>query len=326
MVVSPSLGPSTPAQLPEDPRVTELEEDRKKLQEELAIAMNITKVQHDRKVQQLESQLQQKIKEVEELRQQTSQLALTPRPPSYLMDKNPHGVALVIVNGKYDKNPLDPELDLPDRQGARHDQRLFSESFTTLNYIVESRTNLTSVEMLGLIAEITGQKHSNHDSFVLCVSTHGVADGLYGSDSVLVSWQEIDSLIKQSHTLRGKPKLCFFQSCRKPHKVNADGPNAPLPPHEDSDIFKVFASTPNKEAYISPQYGSWLASSLHRHFTSPQLMYTHNLETLMNYVCEEVQLQVGELMEGENKVYVQQCVQREKTLTKAVYFFPSQNM
>ena len=320
MVVASSLGLSTLTHLPKNPKVIELENE---VTRQVA-AINQMKLQYDHKVQQLETQLQLKMKEVEELQQLTKRKASMEHPPSYPMDKNPHGVALVIVNGKYDKNPLNPELDLSDWQGAQHDQRLFRESFTTLNYIVESHTNLTSVEMLSLIAKAGGQDHSNHDSFVLCLSTHSVTEGLYGSDSVLVPWQKFYSLIKQSPTLQGKPKLCFFQSGPKPLKASSAQPSSLLPPHKDSDIFEVFASTPNNESYTSPQYGSWLASAMHRHFTNPQLMYTHNLEMLMNYVCEEVQLQVELMVKGDSTAYVQQCVEIENTLTKAVYFFPPQ--
>ena len=60
--------------LNEDPKFTELENKIFKLQ---TVFINLTKLQYDHKVQQLETQLQQKIKEVEELRQRVEQYALT---------------------------------------------------------------------------------------------------------------------------------------------------------------------------------------------------------------------------------------------------------
>lgn len=326
MVIPPGMLPSTASHSPTDPKITELEEDKQKLQEQLAVAVKQARVEHDKRVQELEQQLRQKNKEVEELRQQANRLnevAQASRSLAYTMDKSPHGVAIVIVNEKFDKSHYDAKLDLTHREGAQHDRQLFRDTFTALNYKVETFANLTAVKLLELLDRVANEDHSNHDSFVLCLSTHGVADGVYGSDSLLVKWQEIDTLIKQSPTLKGKPKLLFLQSCRSPLVVKADGPNSPTA-QEDADVFKVFASTPNQAAYISPYYGSWLAMSMKRHFTDPQLMYTHNLDTLMNFVSDEVATQVGTLVEGGSTTEVQQCVHREKTLTKAVYFFPPQ--
>jgi len=285
-----------------------------------AVSLKYSTVDQSREVRDLEERLKAKISEVEQLRRQNAQLINMPRPPAYKMDKKPHGIALIIVNEKFDPNP-NVDFELRRRDGARKDEELLTKTFRALEYHVEVSRDLSAANMFELLETVAQIDHSNNDSFVCCVSTHGSADGLYGSDGILVKWQELHNAIQYCPSLRGKPKMFFFQSCRKPMRVTADG-TEPQAYHEDADIFKVFAATPNNEAYISPQYGSWLASSMERHLTNPQLIHTYSLQDLMNFVCEEVDRQVGLMDEDGTEVRVQQCVQIEHTLNKGVYFFP----
>ncbi len=262
--------------------------------------------------------------ELEETRKREQALRKKPvvRRPSYDMNANPHGTALVIVNQRFDKNRHEPELNLITRDGAKYDRTQLKITFEALKYVVKDCPNLTAQEMQNKIERSLQESETeNADSFVCCVSTHGTADGLYGSDGILLKWEEIHALAIKY--LRGKPKIFFFQSCRKPLTVKADGPNS-LEEHEDSDIYKVYACTPNHEAYLS-ESGSWLATSLCRHFTDPQKMYTEDLLTIMNFVAAEVNEMVGIFLDKKGqKQHVRQCVYREDTLSKCVYFFPPQ--
>lgn len=307
-------------------RIKKLEQDQLELQRQLATAMKQVQIEQDQsaKVRGLEEQLKQKIVEVEQLRMTANMLGqATPRPPSYVMDKSPHGVAVVIVNEKFDCNPCEPDLGLPKREGAQKDRELFHDTFIVLGYEVRLFMSITAEKMHTVIEEAMAGSE-NADSFVCCVSTHGNANGLYGSDSVLLKWSEIHALAMNAKHLRGKPKLFFFQSCRRSNNVTADGMGSSRS-QEDEDILKVFACTPNKEAFISPEYGSWLATSIKRHFTNPGLMHTSSLNILLNYVSSEVNNQVGMLIEGNQPIEVQQCVHRESSLKKDVYFFQEKN-
>ncbi len=304
-------------------KIAQLEEGKKRLNDEIALLKKQSQAgtvpeQQGRteREQQLEEILRTVTTELEQARRTINSTPTEQRPSSYDMKASPHGIALVMVNQKFDRNPLDSDHALDERHGAPNDRILLKTTFKALNYVVKDNLNLTSEEMRTQIEEALKESESeNADSFVCCVSTHGNADGLFGSDSVLLRWEEIHVLATQY--LHGKPKMFFFQSCRKPHIVKADGHNSSQV-HEDADIYKVYACTPNKEAYIASS-GSWLASSLKKHFTDPQLMYTQNLQVLITYVADEVDGTVGTLSNGQE---VQQCIHTDSTLRKSVYFFP----
>ncbi len=323
MVVAPGITRPQGSLTSEPNAIEQLESDKQSLQKQLALAMKQVQFEQDQavQVQLLEEQLKKKIMEVEQLRKTANYLSgAVGRPPSYEMNRNPHGIAVVFVNEKFDKDPCVPDLELSIRTGADKDRTLLAETFTTLSYDVRVFKNLTAEKMYTEI-ERAMQESDNSDSFVCCVSTHGNATGVYGSDSTILKWDEIQALATQSEPLRGKPKLFFFQSCRRPHAVKADGSHSSHG-HEDADIYKVYACTPNSDAFITPEYGSWLASSMKRCFTNPQLIHTYSLEVLTRYVCSEVSEQVGVLVENGQKLEVQQCVHSETTLKKSVYFFP----
>ena len=308
----------------EGDKVAQLEAERYQLQKQLALAQK--QLQSDEsyrdQVQRLERNLRDKIFEVAQLQSSNELLSrVRGNLPAYEMKRKPHGIAVVIVNEKFDLNPNNRSLRLIHRSGAPKDAQLLAETFTFLNYQVESHYNLTSTDMYNVMEEVgTRRNHSNYDSFVCCVSTHGNVKGLYGTDSVLVRREEFEGLVKNTQTLHGKPKLFFIQACRvdQPNPVNPDGCGPKLPPHGDHDIFTVNAATPNNEAYISRDYGSWLASALKKVFTDPQYVYTHSLLSMVNTVAQLIQEQVGQLPDGGS---VTQCVHRENTLTKDVTFF-----
>ena len=305
-------------------KVAQLEAEKYQLEKQLAHAEK--QLQSDGsyrdQVQRLERALRDKINEVEQLQSSNKQLSkVRGHHHAYEMKRKPHGVAVVIVNEKFDKNPCEPTLELIDRVGAPKDARLLAETFTFLGYKVEPHYNLTSFDMYNVMEEICNRPdHSNYDSFVCCISTHGNVKGLYGADSVLVKRDEFQGLVKNAGHLRGKPKLFFIQACRmdQPLPVNSDGSGPKIPPHDDHDIFVVNAATPNNEAYISPEYGSWLASALHKVLTDPQHAHTCSLQSMVNTVALIIQEHVGQLPGGGS---VTQCVHRENTLTKEVMFF-----
>ena len=57
--------------------------------------------------------------------------------------------------------------------------------------------------------------HSQYDSFVLVVMTHGnEGDELFGVDGQSFSLSELMQPIKRCHTLAGKPKICIIQVSR----------------------------------------------------------------------------------------------------------------
>ena len=289
------------------------------------------------RVRTLETQLRIKIDEVNSQRRETEKLrlALLSRgdAPAYPMTCEPHGLAVIFVNGKFDKNPLDKKLELNNRAGAQKDDELFETTFRHLGYTPQVHRNCTSVVMCDIMKEVSSLDHSGYDSLVVCVSSHGNERAIYGSDSVEVSREEFYNSVKSCKTLNGKPKLFFIQACRlRLDSVTADSPDhnqtgvAPpiaTPLHPDADMLIANAASATSTAYITPERGSWFAESLKNILTHPQLRYSRPLVQLLQQVNSEVCQKVGvvKLKDGSQSDHVYQCVEVTATLRKAVKFF-----
>ena len=100
----------------------------------------------------------------------------------YDMDKNPHGLCIIINNDKFD-HPVFREKAHADRKGAEVDLKNLQSTFQHLNYEVELYENLASSDMTDLMMSIAQRDHAQYDSFVCCILTHGKQDIVYGSDS-----------------------------------------------------------------------------------------------------------------------------------------------
>ena len=163
--------------------------------------------------------------------------------------------------------------------------------------------------------------HSVYDSFVCCVSSHGNQNGIHGSDCQLLQRNLFINPIKSCASLRGKPKLFFFQACRVP-QVSADSPEECLPEasstlHHDSDILIANAATEGNPAYTSPETGSWFARAIQLKFTDPQLVYERTVQQLLAEVTDMVSGAQGQLPNGET---VNQCVEVTATMRKGIKF------
>ena len=243
--------------------------------------------------------------------------------PLYGMKQNPHGLALVFVNGRFASNtPLN--FTLKNRDGAVKDSDCFFQTFSHLGYTVRPYYDLSAAEMETKIIETSALDHSEFDSFVCCVSSHGNQEGIYGSDCVILNRKVFIDKMKSCVSLRGKPKMFFFQACRVPLvQADSDSPqhsssNQPATLHPDSDILIANASTEGNAAYTSPQTGSWFANALKMKLTNPQLPYVRTLQQILEEVTDLVSKTDGQLPNGER---VNQCVEVTTRMRKGVKFF-----
>lgn len=332
-----SSRPDTLASLPEEKDFGSSEEPKP------MTSLQLSKTAHDNdnKIKSLEKeivqlrqeksadrqQLQTKIDEVESLRIEAKGLRKKlDGYPVYPMETKPHGLAIIIVNGKFDPNPQLPSLELNHRAGAEKDKVLFFQTFKHLQYDPVVYENVTSIGMLSLMAEVSKRDHSKYDSFVCCVSTHGTQTGLYGSDSVEASREEFQGSIRNCESLSGKPKLFFIQACRTPY-VSPDSantgnksefnPNLPVV-HPDTDMLIANATTVGNAAYISPYEGSWFVKALEQKLTHLSLPYERTLQQILQEVTNTVSQSSGQLSTGER---VTQCVEVSTTLRAGVKFF-----
>ena len=306
-------------------KITELKEAVVAVEEEKSHTSDAAQVRE------LEALLNEKVKEVQSQMEETKALrdALMSRSdaPIYPMTSRPHGLAVIFVNGKFDRDVHNPKLLLNNRSGAEKDEELFRSTFKFLGYTPVVHRNLSGTEMFRKMAELNNDvDHGEYDSLVVCVSSHGNQRSIYGSDSVEVNRDEFCNSIKSCPSLAGKPKLFFIQACRLP-VVSADSPqgdqgvtsSVATPLHPDADMLIANASTTDSAAYISPHYGSWFAVSLHRKLTDSKLVYSRALLQILQEVNSEVCEQLG--ITKENWEPATQCVEVTTRLRKGVRFF-----
>lgn len=279
--------------------------------------------EREREVRILKRELKKKNQEVKLLCDNTAKLQelLLKRSdvPLYEMSQIPHGLAVVIVNGKFETSPGSPVL--VSRKGALKDADCFSQTFAFLQYKVQVHLDATADDMRTLILDVAKTDHSKYDSFVCCISSHGDQEGIYGSDSLILHRDAFIDPIKSCASLRDKPKLFFFQACRVP-VVSVDSPGEDTPSaftsiHPDSDILIANASTEGNPAYTSLETGSWFANAIKRKFTDPQLVYVRTLQQLLEEVTDIVSQAAGQLLSGER---VNQCVEITTRMRKGVKF------
>ena len=145
----------------------------------------------------------------------------------YRMDKNPHGICVIINNHEF-YHPTDPDQAHLNRGGAEVDQKNLKVTFEYLRYKVEIYENCTHNQMTELMMTMAQRDHSNYDSFICCILTHGEENVVYGADSIPVSLRDMTGVMKMCSTLINKPKLFFIQADRgdledKGHKLDDDG-------------------------------------------------------------------------------------------------------
>lgn len=131
--------------------------------------------------------------------------------PSYPMMHRPRGYALIISNRTFSGN-----RNLVERNGTEKDVENLKILWEKLHFEVVIKENKTASEMYDIAREYSSKDHSNKNSFVCCLLSHGVHGGIYGSDSELLELGLITSQFKGTacRSLMNKPKLFFIQACR----------------------------------------------------------------------------------------------------------------
>ena len=111
----------------------------------------------------------------------------TDQMPSYQMDRNPRGYALIISNEKFDQSPE----DLRERRGTETDAENLEKLWSNLNFVVKVERNLKAHKIYDVVREFSQKDHSNFDCFVCCLLSHGKNGAIYGSDSELLPLGQI---------------------------------------------------------------------------------------------------------------------------------------
>lgn len=239
----------------------------------------------------------------------------------YLLDRQPHGYCLIFNNFNF-YHPDDESKAHPYRGGARVDQINLFQTFKYLRYHVVEKENLTAMEMQDAIFEFAQKDHTNFDSFVCCILTHGEANVVHGADSQEVNLQAFAATVKLCPSLREKPKIFFVQACRgelesKGLEVQKDSggnqaPTVTATVPQDADFFFGYATPSGNAAYRSKRHGSWYISQLCKVLVNNA--YTDNLSSMMKKVNNE-------LSHAYTKEGYKQCPEYVDRLRKKVHFF-----
>ena len=219
----------------------------------------------------------------------------------YCMDKNPHGICVIINNHKF-YHPTNPEKANNDRRGAEVDQMNLQLTFQYLRYRVEIYENLSHTRMMEVMLSMAQHNHTNYDSFICCILTHGEQNIVYGADSIPVSLLDLTGVMKMCTTLINKPKMFFIQCARgdceeKGHKMEVEekvtqrdsGGRQPPSAHtipQEADFFFGYATPLGNVAYRSRRHGSWYISELCKVLVNHG--YTSNLSNMMRKVNDSV--------------------------------------
>lgn len=245
--------------------------------------------------------------------------------------KSPHGICLIINNKVFDKKK--------QRHGAEEDEHALKKVFGTLGYQLHEgkvHENCTAEQMISLLKAVAESNHSQHDSVVVFIGTHGEKDRVFGSDDKPLPIDKIQSIFIKSKELVGKPKIFFIQACRgkeKPEcsRVQGDGDSDDddesfiLIPR-DSDLFFGFATSPNTMAcrfadgHEEDDVGSWyvieLCKIMQKHYKDKDLV------SMVTAVHRQVATDMKYKKALTEESFYKQSPQLVSTLTRPVYFTP----
>nr|AOR82888.1 caspase-2 [Apostichopus japonicus] len=126
----------------------------------------------------------------------------------YRMGSEPRGLALIINNRDFGNKMTRHGTDV-DATNLRH-------IFVELHFNVDTKDNLTALEMATYIREFAKMDHSTFDCVILAILTHGVEGALYGVDEKKLAVEDVFKYFDATRapTLIGKPKIVILQACR----------------------------------------------------------------------------------------------------------------
>ena len=170
-------------------------------------------------------------------------------PLYYKMNSKPLGKFVIISNSNFEL-ARSYGGKLRDRPGSEKDVTQLKKTFGADKlFDVCPFENLKAKEMETCLASFGDEDFTDYDCFVCCIMTHGNRSSLYGTDGETLDIQHALSLFKLSPTLKGKPKIFFFQACRgleKEHSTDSGGnlPHYSMP--SSADFFLGYATPPGR--------------------------------------------------------------------------------
>ncbi|KAL5505475.1 hypothetical protein EMCRGX_G006911 [Ephydatia muelleri] len=251
---------------------------------------------------------------------------------AYKMDKDIHGIALIISNTEFEE-----ETQLNDRDGGDKDEQALQELFEMLHYKAVHLKNLKAAQIERALKIVTGDVSfaglTNHadikklenlkandclvspenDSFVLCVMSHGQeGEVVLGTDGEKFQLHKIYQIVGDCKMLSNKPKMVFIQACRGGGVPQADGDRVEKP----ADFFTSFPTFKDHAAFRDgDSSGSWYVKDLCSVLKESYI--TTDLESMVKEVHNKLRDRWS--TEGDGKK-VCQVPEKRDTLRFNVYF------
>ena len=213
----------------------------------------------------------------------------------YDMNHEKRGVALVINIRKYKDD------EHKERKWSEKDYENLQHTFKYLEFDVEPYENLTANEIRDKIQNIAKLDHTNSDCFLCVVMSHGSDEKIITSDNQQISFDEIMAPIKECPTLIGKPKLFFFQTCRRRNRSNTSTLHSSNPKNDkkrtfikfEADLLVYYATKKHYSAFAnSTNEGTIFIESVCKVFHEayknlPKNLSLYQMITIINAKVEE---------------------------------------
>eukprot|EP00057_Strongylocentrotus_purpuratus_P003955 XP_003727720.2 PREDICTED: caspase-3 [Strongylocentrotus purpuratus] len=262
------------------------------------------------------------------------------------------GLVLIINNDRFH--------EAKDRPGSERDLINIDHVFSQIGYEPVIMTNLSANEIRTFldksVSRINLEGSICHSSVVLVLMSHGEKQGIYGTDSEVVTIQEIKSKFsgRQCPTLLGKPKMFFIQACRGQMRtksaLDTDDPRrlstielvddsdidscSSMRPTDDAvdidgdvpdnaDIYVAYATSEGYFSIRDQVKGSWFIQSLCEELIAH--VHIDDLDTIMNRVTRRVTGFTGAVIDGEGrkKKILQTPDISKQGIGKKIYFMPN---
>ena len=251
----------------------------------------------------------------------------------------PRGITLIINNASFAHHPKRGKLS--DRHGSEKDVFLVEKLFDALDFSVKTKQNLSKKQLELELDGVADQDHSPYDCFVLWLMSHGQSDyEVLCSDGETILIQSLQDILSECDTLKGKPKLFFFQACRgtrvdkgvtvktdsatQANKSNKStevdsGIKFRIPTH--ADFLYAFSTVNDHVAFRNENEGSLfvccVVDAFHEHVAHDHIL---DILTVANYKVSKIDAKRPSSNNRNETNFCKQMPEVTHTLLKKVYF------
>ncbi|KAG8432689.1 hypothetical protein GDO86_017074 [Hymenochirus boettgeri] len=216
----------------------------------------------------------------------------------YRLDKYPHGWCVIINN--YNFSEAKPRK-YTDRKGTEKDAERIRQLFDARGYITREHNDQTAKEIEETLKSYSQLDHTDKDSFVCFILSHGDARTVCGIDGVQIEIKRLKKLLNglNCQSLINKPKLFFIQACQgkesqpavtdteytdNVYENDAEGSHVPL----EADFLTAFATVEDHTSLRHINQGSIYIQELCNAIDFKNRELTDILTSVNNKVAEKL--------------------------------------